>query len=276
MKPASFDYARPDRLNEALAVLAEHTHSARILAGGQSLGAMLNMRLATPKVLIDISALAELGHIQAGDGMIEVGAAVTQDQLLRWPGLKDQPLLAQTLPWVGHYQTRQRGTVCGSLAHGDPSSELPLALAMLKGAVVLASQRGRRTLTAADFQTGMMQTAMRDDEMIVAARFPLAAPGCSSAFREIGPRRGDFAIVAAAAVADQDGVSLGIGGVADTPAIHRLPWLDGAGLDDALNTIAWELRGGSDGHASAAYRRAQVRNLGRQVIGEAQNALSNR
>ena len=185
-------------------------------------------------------------------------------------------MLAQTLPWVGHYQTRQRGTVCGSLAHGDPSSELPLVLAMLKGAVVLASQRGSRTLTAADFQTGTMQTAMRDDEMIVAARFPLAAPGCSSAFREIGPRRGDFAIVAAAAVGDQDGVSLGIGGVADTPAIRRLPWLDGAGLDDALNTIAWELRGGSDGHASAAYRRAQVRNLGRLVIREAQHALSNR
>jgi 2-furoyl-CoA dehydrogenase FAD binding subunit len=276
MKPAGFDYARPDRLDEALAVLAEHTHTARVLAGGQSLGAMLNMRLVTPKVLIDISALAELGHIQADDGMIEVGAAVTQDQLLRWPGLKEQPLLAQTLPWVGHYQTRQRGTVCGSLAHGDPSSELPLVLAMLKGAVVLASQRGSRTLTAADFQTGTMQTAMRDDEMIVAARFPLAAPGCSSAFREIGPRRGDFAIVAAAAVGDQDGVSLGIGGVADTPAIRRLPWLDGAGLDDALNTIAWELRGSSDGHASAAYRRTQVRNLGRQVIGETQHALFNR
>jgi len=142
--------------------------------------------------------------------------------------------------------------------------------------VVLASQRGSRTLTAADFQTGTMQTAMRDDEMIVAARFPLAAPGCSSAFREIGPRRGDFAIVAAAAVGDQDGVSLGIGGVADTPAIRRLPWLDGAGLDDALNTIAWELRGSSDGHASAAYRRTQVRNLGRQVIGETQHALFNR
>ena len=276
MKPAGFDYARPDRLDEALAVLAEHTHTARVLAGGQSLGAMLNMRLVTPKVLIDISALAELGHIQADDGMIEVGAAVTQDQLLHWPGLKEQPLLAQTLPWVGHYQTRQRGTVCGSLAHGDPSSELPLVLAMLKGAVVLASQRGSRTLTAADFQTGTMQTAMRDDEMIVAARFPLAAPGCSSAFREIGPRRGDFAIVAAAAVGDQDGVSLGIGGVADTPAIRRLPWLDGAGLDDALNTIAWELRGSSDGHASAAYRRTQVRNLGRQVIGETQHALFNR
>lgn len=275
MKPAGFDYAQPERLDEALAVLAEHTHAARVLAGGQSLGAMLNMRLATPKVLIDISALAELGRIQAGDGMIEVGAAVTQDQLLRWPGLTGQPLLAQTLPWVGHYQTRQRGTVCGSLAHGDPSSELPLALAVLGGAVVLASQRGRRTLTAADFQTGMLQTAMRDDEMIVAAQFPLAAPGCSSAFREIGPRRGDFAIVAAAAVGDRDGVSLGIGGVADTPAIRRLPWLDGADLDDALNAIAWDLRGGSDGHASAQYRRAQVRNLGRQVIGEARHALSN-
>ena len=274
MKPAAFDLARPDTLDEALGVLAENGADARVLAGGQSLTAMLNMRLATPGVLVDIAGMENLTGIGEGGGMIEVGAAVTQDQLLRWTGLAAQPLLAKVLPWVGHYQTRQRGTVCGSLAHGDPSSELPLALALLGGEVILAKKGGRRTLSAAAFQTGMMQTALADNEMIVAARFPRALSGSSCAFREVGPRHGDFAIVAVAAVGDSEGVSLGIGGVADTPAIRRLPWLEGAALAEALNAIAWELRGGSDVHATAQYRRTLVRNLGAQVIGEARDALS--
>ena len=274
MKPAAFDLAQPDTVDEALEVLAEHGGDARILAGGQSLGAMLNIRLATPKVLVDISGLADLAGISAVGGMIEVGAAVTQDQFLRWPGLAAQPLLARVLPWVGHYQTRQRGTVCGSIAHGDPSSELPLALALLGGEVVLASKRGRRTLSAADFQIGMMQTALGEDEMIVAARFPAASADSSCAFKEVGPRHGDFAIAALAAVADRDGASLGIAGVADTPAVRRLPWLEGAALAEALNEIAWELRGGSDVHATARYRRTLVRNLGVRVMEEARDALS--
>jgi 2-furoyl-CoA dehydrogenase FAD binding subunit len=274
VKPASFDLAQPDTVEEALGVLAEHGGDARILAGGQSLGAMLNMRLATPKVLIDIASLDDLADIAERDGVIEIGAAVTQDQLLRWPGLAAQPLLARMLPWIGHYQTRQRGTVCGSLAHADPSSELPLALALLGGAVVLASKRGRRVIAAADFQTGMMQTALGPDEMIVAARFPIAKTGTARAFKEVGPRHGDFAIVAAAAVGDKDGVKLGIGGVADTPVVRHLPWLEGPALNDALNAIAWELRGGKDVHATAQYRRTLVRNLGADVIGEARDALS--
>jgi 2-furoyl-CoA dehydrogenase FAD binding subunit len=274
VKPAAFDLARPDSLDEALAVLAEHGGDARVLAGGQSLGAMLNMRLATPAVLVDISGLGALKEIGQAGGAIEVGAAVTQDQLLRWPGLAAQPLLARMLPLVGHYQTRQRGTVCGSLAHGDPSSELPLALAVLGGEVVAANAKRRRTLSATAFQTGMMQNALEADEMIVAARFPISEAGSASAFTEVGPRVGDFAIVAAAAVGDRDGVTLGIGGVADVPAVRRLPWRDGPALADALNGIAWELRGGSDVHATAQYRRTLVRSLGAKVIGEVRDALS--
>lgn len=274
MKPAAFDLARPDSLDEALAVLAEHGGDARVLAGGQSLGAMLNMRLATPAVLVDISRLDALKEIAQTGGAIEVGAAVTQDQLLRWPGLAAQPLLVKMLPWVGHYQTRQRGTVCGSLAHGDPSSELPLALAVLGGEVVAANAKRRRTLPATAFQTGMMQNALEADEMIIAARFPISEAGSASAFMEVGPRSGDFAIVAAAAVGDRDGVTLGIGGVADVPAVRRLPWLEGPALAEALNAIAWELRGGSDVHATARYRRSLVRALGAKVIGKVRDALS--
>ncbi len=274
MKPAPFDLACPDNVEEVLAVLAEHGADARVLAGGQSLGAMLNMRLATPTVLVDISRLEELSAIKEVGGMIEVGASVTQDGLLRWSGLSTQPLLEKMLPWVGHHQTRQRGTVCGSLAHADPSSEIPLALAVLGGEVVLASRRGRRVMAARDFQTGMMQTALEDDEMIVAARFPKASSSTGFAFREVGPRQGDFAIVSLAAIADAEGITIGIGGVADTPAVRRLPRLDGGALAEALNEIAWELRAGSDVHATAQYRRTLVRNLGAKVIGEAVDALS--
>ncbi len=274
MKPAPFDLARPDSVDEAVVVLAEYGADARVLAGGQSLGAMLNMRLAMPKVLVDISGLQKLSAIGDVDGMIEVGASVTQDQLLRWPGLGAQPLLCGILPWVGHHQTRQRGTVCGSIAHADPSSEIPLALAILDGQVVLASHRGQRVMAARDFQTGMMQTALEDDEMIVAARFPKALAGMGFAFHEVGPRRGDFAIVSIAAVADADGVTIGFGGVSDAPAVKRLPRLEGSDMADALNVIAWELKAGSDVHATAQYRRTLVRNLGAKVIGEAVDALS--
>ncbi len=272
MKPAAFDYACPDNLDEALALLAEKGEGARICAGGQSLGAMLNMRLASPAVLIDIAGLRELKSISIVDGAIEVGAAVTQAELLAWPDLAaSQPLLASLLPWIGHYQTRQRGTICGSLAHSDPSSELPLALALLRGQVVLRSQRGRRIVDAAEFQTGMMATAAAADEMMVAARFPVALAGEVSAFHEVAQRHGDFAIVAVGAIGDQQGVRLGVGGVADTPGVIDLKWP----VDDAtLNDFAWSLGGTDDQHASARYRRELVRRLGRRALEEVHDALS--
>ena len=129
MKPRPFDYVRPDTVGEAVALLAEHGDEARILAGGQSLMAMMNLRLADPAMLIDIARIADLGHIRDLGDKIEVGAAVTQNRLLAWPDLKKKlPLLAAALPFVGHFQTRNKGTVCGSIAHADPSSEIPLSL----------------------------------------------------------------------------------------------------------------------------------------------------
>ncbi len=143
MKPRPFDYVRPDTIDEAVAVLAEYGDDARILAGGQSLMAMLNLRLADPAVLVDIARIPELDTIRDLGNKIEVGAAVTQNRLLAWPELaKKLPLLAAALPFVGHFQTRNKGTVCGSVAHADPSSEIPLSLAVLEGEVVLRSQTG--------------------------------------------------------------------------------------------------------------------------------------
>ena len=141
MKPRPFDYIRPDTVEEVLALLAEYGDDARILAGGQSLVPMLNLRLIDPAALIDISRIAALDAIRDRGNIIEIGAAVTQNKLMAWPQLKLKlPLLAAALPFVGHFQTRNKGTVCGSIAHADPSSEIPLALAVAGGAVVLRSQ----------------------------------------------------------------------------------------------------------------------------------------
>jgi 2-furoyl-CoA dehydrogenase FAD binding subunit len=275
MKPAAFSYACADRIDEVLDLLAEHGDRARICAGGQSLGAMMNMRLASPEVLIDIARIPDLQHIAVEDGHVEIGAAVTQHRLLTWPDLRaTAPLLALMLPWVGHYQTRQRGTVCGSLAHSDPASELPLALAHLKGQVVLQSRRGRRVVPAADFQVGMMATAMADDEMVVAARFPVAPDGRAAAFQEVAQRHGDFAIVAVSATGDADGLRVGVGGVAPVPTVIDLPRLDGPALDDALNDFAWQLGASDDQHATARYRRELVRRIGARVVREVTDALS--
>src|SRR5882672_12725658 len=141
MKPRPFDYVRPDTLEEAVAILAEHGDEARVLAGGQTLLAMLNLRVVEPAILVDITRIGELDAIRELDGKIEVGAAVTQNRLMAWPALAQKlPLLAAALPFVGHFQTRNKGTVCGSIAHADPASELPLALAVLEGEVVLRSR----------------------------------------------------------------------------------------------------------------------------------------
>jgi 2-furoyl-CoA dehydrogenase FAD binding subunit len=270
MKPAPFDYILAENAEQALAVLAQEGDAARVLAGGQSLVPMLNMRLARPGVVVDISHVADFHAIHAGGGAITVPAMARQADLLAYPHLADShPLLAQALPWVGHPQTRAQGTVCGSLAHADPSAELPLMLTALDGTVTLRSRRGRRELPAADFFQGLMTTDCAADEMIEQVRFPARRPGAGYAFREFSRRDGDFAIVACAAVATADGIELTLGGVGDRP--HRRVWdrLTGSTLDDALNEFAWQSGARDDQHASARLRRDLVRSLGRQTIEEA-------
>jgi 2-furoyl-CoA dehydrogenase FAD binding subunit len=271
MKPRRFDYVRPDTVAEALALLAQHGEDAKVIAGGQSLMAMLNLRLLEPALLIDIARLAELDFIKVAGDKVEVGAAVTQNRLKDWPELGVKlPLLARALPLVGHFQTRNRGTVCGSIAHADPSSEIPLSLATLGGEVVLRSRRGTRTLAAADFQRGMLQTAREADELITSVRFPVHT-GARVAFREIARRHGDFAMIAVAAwVQGHTGtVRVGIGGVADRPAVRSLA-IDGVdAAKAAFEALAWELEGYDDIHASARLRRDLLRRVGPAVVEEA-------
>jgi 2-furoyl-CoA dehydrogenase FAD binding subunit len=272
MKPRPFDYVRPDTVDEAVALLAERGDDARILAGGQSLMAMMNLRLADPAMLIDIARIKALDGIRDLGGAIEVGAAVTQNALLAWPDLKKKlPLLAAALPFVGHFQTRNKGTVCGSIAHADPSSEIPLSLATLEGEVVLRGKRGERVLAAKDFQVDMMTTAREGDELIVAVRFPVHA-GRGTAFREVARRHGDFAMVAVAAlIEDKDHARLGVGGMASTPVVRRIAM---NGIKDAVEQLAGELEGYEDLHASAELRRDILRNLAPVVIAEAQKCAA--
>jgi 2-furoyl-CoA dehydrogenase FAD binding subunit len=185
---------------------------------------------------------------------------------LAWPELaRHQPLLAQALPWLGHWQTRARGTVCGSIALGDPSAELPLCLLALGGNIVLSSSKGRRPVKAKDFFTGLMSTARRDDELIESVSFPCARPGEGYAFREFARRHGDFAIVACAVIATEKGIRLAVGGVADRPVVRDF----GDASNEALAAFAAELDALDDLHATADYRRILVRKLGAQAIAEA-------
>lgn len=269
MKPASFDYVRADTRDEALAVLAREGTDARIIAGGQSFMAMLNMRLARPTVLVDIMRIPALDHIDEIRSEVVVGAGVRQARLLGWPPLAAKiPLVALALPWTGHVQTRSRGTICGSIAHADPSAEMPLALIALRGSVHLRSAKKRRRVLADDYITGMMNTARGADEMIEAVSFP-AASGHGHAFREVARRHGDFALVACVAIADANSIRFAVGGVSDKPEARDWPRLDGSALDDALNAFAYEVDARSDVHATARYRRELVRRVGRAVVEEA-------
>jgi 2-furoyl-CoA dehydrogenase FAD binding subunit len=270
MKPARFDYVRAEHLAEAHDVLAAEGGEASVLAGGQSLLPLLSTRLARPKIVVDIMRIPGLDMIAREGDAIRIGAAVRQAKLAAWPELAvAQPLLASALPFVGHAQTRSRGTVCGSVAHADPSAEIPLVLLALAAEIILSSRRGQRRVPADAFFTGPMSTARDDDELIEAVVVPRRRPGHGYAFREFARRHGDFAIVACAAIAGEHAARLAIGGVADRPlAFDGLPF-DGTALDEALDRVAGDLEARDDLHATAAYRRHLVRRLGRATIAEA-------
>jgi len=270
MKPAPFDYLRATTRAEVHEALDAEGGDAAVMAGGQTLIPLLSMRMARPTVLIDIMHVGELGGISVSDGAIRVGASVRQAALLDWPELAThQPLLAITMPWIGHAQTRSRGTVCGSAALADPSAEIPLTMVTLGGEIELSSSKGTRRVAAEDFFTGLMSTAREDDELIEAVHIPCSAAGTGHAFHEFARRHGDFAIVACAAVADTQGTRLGVGGLGDRAYACDVGTLEGSALDDALTEFANSLDARDDLSASAGYRRTLMRKLGRQTIEEA-------
>jgi 2-furoyl-CoA dehydrogenase FAD binding subunit len=280
VKSAAFEYCQADTLAEALELLAELGQDANVLAGGLSLGAMLNMRLARPSAVVDIKRIPALDAIET-QGEIRTGATLTQAGAMENAALMQAvPLLALALPCVGHFQTRNRGTLCGSVAHADPSAEIPLVLATLGAEVELQSVRGVRRLPAADFLVDALTTARAADELITALVWPQRRRGARYGFSEIAQRHGDFAIVACAAevVIDSAGklssLSFGLGGVETRPWILHAEAFAGAPADAALaariaEEAARRVQPLHDYKASAEYRRALVRALGAQVLAQA-------
>ena len=278
MKPAPFEYCRADTLDEALDLMAEFGSDASVLAGGMSLGPMLNMRLARPAAIVDINPVESLAGIAADGGAVETGALCRQVDALGSPLVAEAvPLLAEALPFVGHFQTRNRGTLGGSVCHADPSAEIPLALVVSGGEIVLERKGRSRTVPAGDFFDGIFTTAREPGEVVTALRWPARGAGTGHAFDEIAQRRGDFAIGAAAAAASvaPDGglsaLSLGFGGIEDRPVLADLSGFAGAPATSGTAADAAALAADradpiEDPKASAAYRRQLVRVLGQRVL----------
>ncbi|MEP7105428.1 MAG: FAD binding domain-containing protein [Chloroflexota bacterium] len=261
MKPAAFEYRRPESLDEALELLAEHGDEAKPLAGGQSLVPLLAMRLAQPALLVDLDRVPGLKGIDGG----RMGAMVTQARLEREADLPG--VVKAALPHIGHFQVRTRGTVGGSLCHADPAAEWP-ALALLLGAVLhVRSRRGERRLAAAEFTVGPLMTALEPDELLVAVELAAAAGGFG--FAEVERRGGDFALVGAAA----QGGAVVVFATGATP--QRLGAVEahlaaGGGPGPELRKLAEaEIQATGDIHASAGYRRRVGAALADRVVAAA-------
>jgi carbon-monoxide dehydrogenase medium subunit len=223
VKPAPFAYAKAKTLKEAVTLLGKHKDDARLLAGGQSLIATLNMRLSAPELLIDINGIKNLNGIAKRGKHVEIGALARHAQVERSDVIaKHAPLIALAMPHIGHPAIRNRGTFGGSIAFADPAAELPACLLALGGEIDIAGPRGKRKVKADAFFKGLFETALRPQEMITAVRVPAADKTMRVGFAELARRHGDYAIVglAASARADRKGltdVRLAYFGVGDTP-----------------------------------------------------------
>lgn len=283
MKPAPFEYLRPATLAEACAAL-EGDMNARVLAGGQTLIPMLNMRLARPSLLVDIANIGELAGVEDADDHIHIGA-MTRQQALENDAVIDAklPLLRLALPWIGHPPTRARGTIGGSLANGDPAAELPLVAVTLEAEIIFAESGDVLTEAAREFYFGPMITALPDAAILTGVRFPVwDTLQTGAGFAEVNARKSDFAFVAAAAQISLniDGTiaraALGIGGYGDVPlALEEIEKeLPGTPFDPAraADLIAAALEGeeaADDLTVSAGYRRRVAIELGCRALRDA-------
>ena len=262
MKPAPFAMYRPRDLDDALALLAQHGAETRLIAGGQSLVPMMNLRLATPSILIDLNRIDALTGIRRDGDVLRIGAGTRQQTTLESDLVqKHAPLLAAALRHVGHYATRCRGTVGGSLANADPASELVLAAMTLRAKVTLRNKSAARTVAASEFFLDTMTTALSPDEILTEIAVPVAPDGTKVSFREHARRHGDFAIVAAAVQHSPDNrLSVGLGAISTVPVICRRIE-DGLRAENLVATldalVTAEIAGIdclSDLRASASYR----------------------
>lgn len=265
MKPAPFRYHRPRSLADAVALLSRYSDS-KLIAGGQSLGPMMNMRLVQPAELIDLNGIAGLDAISERSDFLEIGALARHHAVSNSSSVKTCcPLLAEAAGTIGHYAIRSRGTLGGSLAHADPAAQLPLAAATLGAELVLKGKRGERRIAAQDFFVSMMTTALEPDEIVVSVRFPKAAPGERHAYLQLSRRQGDFAIVAVACTLREGKLKIGLGGVEDKPLV-----LEGFSSRDKPEVIARKVseavHPAENPRVPALYRRELVEVLTRRAL----------
>jgi len=264
VKPAPFAYVRPDAVDEALAALSEGGDDAKVLAGGQSLVPALNMRVLRPSVLVDVNRVTGLDEVERREGALAVGATVRQADRR----LHAHPALASVLPHVGHTVTRNRGTVCGSVAHADAAAELPLVLVAFGGTAVACSARGRREVAAEELVVGPYTTSLAPDELMVETIWPLPAEGEGFAFEELTQRGGDFALCTAAARVGPGGLRVVVGAVTAVPTVLEVD-PEHPGESAAEQVEPW-----GSVHASPAYLRHLVRVLVDRAVERARQAAS--
>jgi CO/xanthine dehydrogenase FAD-binding subunit len=277
MKPPPLRYERAESVDGALARLGELGEDAKVLAGGQSLVPLLNLRLTRPDVVLDVSRLQQLSWIRVEDGRLTIGALTRQAEAEHDAQVAGSwPLLAEALRWVAHPAIRGRGTIGGSIAHGDPAAELPVVLCALGGSVTARSRRGERTVAASDFFRGFLQTALEPDELLTSIALPAPDDDAGFAFEEFARRPGDFAIVSVAAEVrrrggEVRGARIAIGGAGPAPVSVELNGqVSGASAADAAATAAEvaadSLEPVGDVHGSAEYRRALTRELVKRAV----------
>ena len=282
MKAAAFDYTKVSTVDEAVQVLARHAGSAQILAGGQSLMAMMNLRLAQPQLLVDISGIASLKGIQVQGQVLHIGALTTHHALLQSDLVaRHAPLLAQAVPHVAHLAIRNVGTIGGSLALADPAAEYPAVALALNATLVAMGPKGQRRIAVADYFKGLYQTALAPDELLLGVEIPLAQSNQRFHFDELSRRRGDYAMVGLACALTLDAARvkearLALLAVGDGPvlALGAMKALAGQSITEATiqaaqQALAQDLQPNGDLQADPATKI----HLARVLLGRALNAL---
>jgi len=271
--PAPFDYVRAGSADEALAALAEHGDEAKLLAGGHSLLPLMKLRLASPSVLVDVGRLSDLTGVRQDGDTVVIGALTTHHDVERSDVLRTQvPLLAHVAGQVGDPQVRHRGTIGGSIAHADPASDLPAAVLALGGSfTAISAARGSRTIEAADFFTGFLESALEPDELLTEIRVP-AVPGAGWSFQKFNRRALDWAIVGVAAVSRNGSSGVGLVNMGPTPLLAAgvaSAWSGGASPAEAAEHVAEGADPGADMNATVEYRTHLAKVLTRRALEEA-------
>ncbi|MDO8300603.1 xanthine dehydrogenase family protein subunit M [Lacisediminimonas sp.] len=282
MKPSQFNYVRPATLEQAIAALAAAAGEGKIIAGGQSLMPMMNFRLVSPALLIDINRIKELDFLEEQAGGLRIGA-LTRHHTLETSSLVKRlfPVLSAAMAHVAHLAIRNRGTIGGSISHADPAAELPMMMLLLEARITAVSPRGKRVIDAADFFLAALTSDVQEDEIVTEISLPALPAGAGWAFEEVARRPGDYALAAVGVILTQEQgraaqVRIGVMGVGDTPM--RLPdaeaVLNGQACDEqSLDAVVAAVRNSvqpdGDLHASGDYRRHLVGVLVRRAVKDA-------